>query len=151
MSTAISRFYSVRAIRGAIALLLVLASLLFAFAGAGLAARTGTSLQTQPFDGQPSESPAPLNASNISSEKVTQFVNAYLQVLDLIEQREDELQQAETTSESQQVTRDIETQANQIIADSGLTRQEYLQLLSLANTDAEFGERIATQIQEVKD
>ncbi len=151
MSTALSRFFCVRAIRGAIALLLVLVSLLFAFPGAGLTAGMGTSLQTQPFDGQPSESTPPLNASNISSEKVSQFVNAYLQVLDLIEQREDELQQAETTSESQQVTQDIETQANQIIAESGLTRQEYLQLLSLANTDAEFGERIATQIQEAKD
>ena len=94
------------------------------------------------------QSPSRLTSSDISLEKVNQFVQAYLQVLQLIEQREGELQGAETEPEALQVEREIESEALLIIKLIGLTRQEYLQLLSLANVDPEFGERIATQLQE---
>lgn len=89
-----------------------------------------------------------LNADGISAEKISQFVQAYLQVLDLIEQRENELQSAELDSESQQIQQEIEAQAVNLIQASGLTLQEYLQLLSLTNIDPEFGERVAAQLQE---
>jgi hypothetical protein len=89
-----------------------------------------------------------LDANAIASEKVTQFVQAYLKVLALIEQREGELQGAETESESLRVQQEIEAAAFDIIKTAGLTGQEYLQLLGLANIDPEFGERIATQLQE---
>jgi hypothetical protein len=88
------------------------------------------------------------DASTISSEKLTQFVHACLQVVALIERREGELQAAETESESLRIQRDIEADAIAIIEKDGLTRQEYLQLLSLANVDPEFGERVATLLQE---
>ena len=86
--------------------------------------------------------------SNIPSEKVTQFVNVYLQVVALIERREGELQSVETESESLRIQRDIEMEAIVLIETAGLNRQEYLQLLSLANVDPEFGERVVTLIQE---
>ncbi|MGG6294289.1 DUF4168 domain-containing protein [Leptolyngbya sp. AN02str] len=89
-----------------------------------------------------------LQAEDISSEKVSQFVHAYLQVLNLIEQREGDLQSAETQLESLRVQQEIETDAFAMIESSGLTWQEYLQLLGLANTDAEFGERVVNQLQE---
>jgi Domain of unknown function (DUF4168) len=89
-----------------------------------------------------------LDSSNIPDEKVSQFVSAYLQVVDLVERREGELQGSETDSESFQIEREIETEAFALIEKAGLTRQEYLQLLSLANTEPEFGERIADQLQE---
>lgn len=88
------------------------------------------------------------DTSSIPSDKVSQFVHACLQVVALIEQREGELQGAETESESVRVEQEIESEALAIIEQAGLTRQEYLQLLSLANTDPEFGERIAIQLQE---
>jgi hypothetical protein len=88
------------------------------------------------------------DSSNIPSEKVNQFVHACLQVVALIERREGELQGAETESESVRVEQEIEAEALAIIEQAGLTRQEYLQLLGLANTDPEFGERIAIQLQE---
>ena len=69
-------------------------------------------------------------------------------VLSLIEQREGILQEAETQSEAQQLEREVEAEALAIIEASGLTWQEYLQLLGLANIDPEFGERIAAQLQE---
>lgn len=93
--------------------------------------------------------PSSFSASDISAEKVSQFVRAYLQVLRLIDRREPELQAAETESESLRIQQEIEAEAYGAIAAAGLSEAEYLQLLGLANTDAEFGERIAAQLQEV--
>ncbi len=92
-----------------------------------------------------------LDTDDISAEKINQFIQAYLQVLQLIEQRENELQGAEMESESQQIEREIESQAVSLIEATGLTLQEYLQLLSLTNLDPEFGERVAIQLQEATD
>lgn len=89
-----------------------------------------------------------LDADDISSEKVNQFVQAYLEVKALIEQREGELSGAETESESIRIQRDIEADAFSVIEQAGLTWQEYIQLLGLANSDPEFGERIAAQLEE---
>lgn len=89
-----------------------------------------------------------LDASTIPSEKVSQFVKAYLQVLGLIERRETELQAAETPLESKRLEGEIQAEAFAIIESAGLTRQEYLQLLNLANIDPEFGERVAAQMQQ---
>ncbi|MFM7425333.1 MAG: DUF4168 domain-containing protein [Elainella sp.] len=92
--------------------------------------------------------PTRLDADDISAEKIHQFVQAYLQVLALIEGRETELQGAEMEFESQQIQREIEAQAVALIQATGLTLQEYLQLLSFTNIDPEFGERVAAQLQE---
>jgi hypothetical protein len=89
-----------------------------------------------------------LDTDDISAEKISQFVQAYLHVLALIEQRENELQGAELESESQQIQQEIEGQAVDLIQATGLTLQEYLQILSLTNIDPEFGERVAAQLQE---
>jgi len=91
-----------------------------------------------------------LSASDISSEKVNQFVQAYLQVLQLLERREADLQSAPTQLEALQIEREIEQAALAQIEATGLTRQEYLQLLSLSNVDRDFGERIAAQLQEAQ-
>lgn len=90
-----------------------------------------------------------LSSSDISSEKVNQFVQAYLQVLHLVDQHEGELQGAETELESLQVEQKTEAEALATIEAAGLTYQEYLQLLGLVNIDPEFGERIAAQLQEL--
>lgn len=90
-----------------------------------------------------------LDVNDISSEKVSQFVRAYLAVLGLFEQHESELQGAETDLESLRLEREVEQEAFQHIEAEGLTLQEYLQLLRLANIDPEFGERIALQLQEM--
>ena len=90
-----------------------------------------------------------LDPGNIPSEKVNQFVRACLQVVKLIERREGDLQSIEVSAESRRLEQEIEAEALAIIETAGLTRQEYLQLLGLANTDPEFGERVANQLQEV--
>lgn len=96
-----------------------------------------------------------LDATTIPSEKVTQFVRAYVQVLALVESRREQMQVPETTVEQGQPQPEIQAEtvaslqaiAFGIIEQYGLTKQEYFQLLSLANTDAEFGERVAAQLQ----
>lgn len=90
-----------------------------------------------------------LDPGNIPSEKVNQFVRACLQVVKLIERRESDLQSLEGSAESRRLEQEIEAEALAIIETAGLTRQEYLQLLGLANTDPEFGERVANQLQEL--
>lgn len=92
-----------------------------------------------------------LDASDISSEKISQFVQAYLKVVALIEQRESDLQGAETESESLQMQQEIQAEALGLIQAEGLTVQEYLQLLGFANIDPEFGERVAAHLQEEAD
>lgn len=89
-----------------------------------------------------------LYASDISSEKISQFVQAYLKVVTLIEQRESDLQSTETESESLQMQQEIQAEALALIEAEGLTVQEYLQLLGLANIDPEFGERVVAHLQE---
>lgn len=105
----------------------------------------------------PPEAPPPAEASSsrsgidadaISSEKISQFVRVYVQVVNLIDRREAALQGAETASESQQIQQETEAEALALIQAAGLTIQEYLQLLGLANIDPEFGERVAAQLQE---
>jgi Domain of unknown function (DUF4168) len=100
----------------------------------------------------PIEQPAPsgVSANAISSEKISQFVQAYLQVVALIDQREGELQGAETESDSLRIKQEIETNAISLIETAGLTFQEYLQLLTLANVDPEFSERIVAQLQTME-
>ena len=102
-------------------------------------------------------SPPPLEAAPVSpdasavpAEKVTQFVRAYLQVLALLDRREGELRQAETEPEATRLEQEIELEAFGAIEQAGLKPQEYVQLLSLANNDPDFGERIAARLQELE-
>lgn len=90
----------------------------------------------------------PRGSADISSETLNRFVTAYRQVLNLVEERADELRRAETETKSLRIQRDLENEAIAAIEDAGLTWQQYVQLLSLANNDAELSERIVTQLQE---
>lgn len=90
------------------------------------------------------------DSSAVPTEKVTQFVQAYLQVLALLDRREGELRQAETAAEAERLESEIETEAFAAIEAFGLTTQEYLQLLGLANGDPDFGERVAARLQELE-
>lgn len=86
----------------------------------------------------------------LSAEQLNHFVQAYLQVFSLLEQREGDLQAAETESESLRIQREIEIEAYRRIEATGLSRQAYLQILRLANVDSELGEQIAAQLQEAQ-
>ncbi|MDB9525891.1 DUF4168 domain-containing protein [Oscillatoria sp. CS-180] len=89
-----------------------------------------------------------LNVTDIPAEKVDQFVTAYLHVVDLIDDRSEDLQRAETEAEFLQLQRTIEAAAFNLMQEAGLTREEYFQLLGLANADIEFRDRVLAQIEE---
>lgn len=101
-----------------------------------------TPLTTSPIDS------TELNANDIPSEKVDQFVSAYLTVVGLIDDRVEELQRAETETESRRLQEEIEAEAFQLIEAANLTREDYFQLLGLANTDPEFRDRVLAQLEE---
>lgn len=128
------------------AVLLAIASSIF-LSSSGFAADLST-LSERVLE-PPSITRPNLDPGNIPSEKVNQFVRACLQVVKLIERREGDLQSTEGSAESRRLEQEIEAEALAIIETAGLTRQEYLQLLGLANTDPEFGERVANQLQEL--
>lgn len=132
-----------------IRVILAIASVLFCvLANPSVLWAAPTQPQLEQLIGLESTASSGIGADTIPSEKLNQFVQACLQVVALIERREGELQAAETDSESVRIQQDIEAEAIAIIERSGLTRQEYLQLLSLANVDSDFGERVATLLQE---
>ena len=85
---------------------------------------------------------------NIPSEKLAQFVTAYGRVMSLIQRNEPLIAIAETEQDSTLLQQAIETSAARLIEQAGLTRSEYIQLLSLANLDDEFGEKVAMILQE---
>ncbi|MCT7975260.1 DUF4168 domain-containing protein [Laspinema olomoucense] len=128
---------------------IVIAILLWGIGGAiaseGLDTLTVASPATEAAPNRPT-----LDTNTIPSAKVSQFVGAYLQVLRQIEGRQQELLSAPTSLESQRIEGEIESASIAAIEQAGLTKQEYLQMLSLANIDPEFGERIAAGIQEAK-
>lgn len=96
----------------------------------------------------PAAATTELNATDIPSEKVDQFASAYLSVVALIDERAEELQRAQTETESLQLQRAIETEAFDLIQAAGLSQQDYFQLLGLANTDPEFRDRVLAQLEE---
>ncbi|MGD1861422.1 MAG: DUF4168 domain-containing protein [Leptolyngbyaceae cyanobacterium] len=96
----------------------------------------------------PAAAATELNATDIPSEKVDQFVSAYLSVVELIDQRTEELQRTQTEAESSQLQRAIEAEAFNLIQGAGLSQRDYFQLLGLANTDPEFRDRVLAQLEE---
>ncbi|MEM9505198.1 MAG: DUF4168 domain-containing protein [Cyanobacteria bacterium P01_E01_bin.43] len=97
---------------------------------------------------EPATATPTISAVDIPAEKVDQFVSAYLSVTQLIEERGQDLQRAETEAESLQLERTVETDAIDLIKAAGLTQQDYFQLLGLANTDPEFRDRVLAQLEE---
>lgn len=90
------------------------------------------------------------DASAVPSETVSRFVSAYLEVVKLIESREQSLQSAETETESLQMQQEIQAEAVALIQSHDLTLPAYWELLGLANSDPEFRERVLAQMEEAR-
>lgn len=89
-----------------------------------------------------------ISSSDIPLEKIDQFVSAYLQVVQLVEDRSEALQRAETEAESTRLQRAAQAEAFDLIKAVGLSQQDYWQLLGLANSDSEFRDRVLSQLEE---
>ncbi len=89
-----------------------------------------------------------LSADDVSSEKLSAFVTAYVAVMDVVERQEIPWQNAESESESLRLQQEVEEEAIAKIEASGLSQAEYLQLLNLIQVDTELGETIASLLQD---
>ena len=93
--------------------------------------------------------PAPItNSADVAAEKLDQFAQAYLQVLQLLSERESEIPAAQTNAEAIKVEKSIEADAIAIIQDSGLSLSEYMQILGLASQDKAFQDQLLGRIDE---
>ena len=93
--------------------------------------------------------PAPItNSADVAAEKLDQFAQAYLQVLQLLSDRESEIPAAETNAEAIKVEKSIEADAIAIIQDNGLSLPEYMQILGLASQDEAFQDQLLGRIDE---
>jgi hypothetical protein len=95
------------------------------------------------------ESMAPLSEhADIAASKVDQFAQAYLQVLELLSDREPELPAAETSAEALKIQQSIEADAVKQIENSGLTMAEYMKMLGLASQDEAFRDKVLSRLDE---
>lgn len=108
----------------------------------------GTSAAPAPMEENLPANGGSADAGDIPSETVSRFVEAYLAVVELIDSKEASLQRAETDAESRQMQEEIQREALGLIQDHDLTLQAYWELLGLANSDAEFRERVLAQVEE---
>ncbi len=123
-------------------------SLVIVGPGWALGEGSPSSLTANPETIAPSLPKAQPDASTVPSETVSRFVSAYLEVVKLIESREQSLQSAETETESRQMQAEIQAEAVRLIQSHDLTLQAYWELLGLANSDPEFRERVLAQMEE---
>ena len=89
-----------------------------------------------------------VSADDVSSEKLSAFVTAYVAVMDVVERQEIPWQNAESESEALRLQQELEENAIAKIEESGLSPAEYLQLLNLIQVDTELGETIAALLQD---
>ncbi len=88
------------------------------------------------------------DSADIAADKVDQFARAYLQVLQLLSDREPELPAAETNAEALKIEQSIEAEAIDLIESNGLTLPEYMQVLGLASQDATFRDKVLSRMDE---
>ncbi len=95
--------------------------------------------------------PAPtgLTAEEVSDEQVQQLATALLQIEPMLRSASESLSEAESDEQRQQIAANFEQQATQTVVTVGLTVEQYRQLIELANSDPEFGQRVAAQLDEM--
>lgn len=95
--------------------------------------------------------PSISDSADIAADKVDQFAQAYLQVLQVLSDRESEIPTAETSAEALKIQQSIEAEATERIKGSGLTLPEYMQILGLASQDTAFRDKVLGRMDESLD
>jgi len=90
-------------------------------------------------------------SADIATEKIDQFSQAYLQVLQLLSDRESEIPAAETNAEALKIEQSIEADAIAIIESSGLTMPEYMEILGLASQDETFQDKVLGRMDDTQE
>ncbi len=98
----------------------------------------------------PQAQPPSLQAEEVTDEQVDQLVAALIAIEPLVKKASADLNQAETDQQRLQIEQQFERQATGIVEDNGLTVDLYRQMVNLANSDAAFGQRVATALEELQ-
>jgi hypothetical protein len=94
--------------------------------------------------------PATLNAEEVSDEQVEQLASALLQIEPMLRQATDNLAAAETDEQRQEIATSFEQEATETVVETGLSVDLYRQLIELANSNPQFGQRVAAQLDELQ-
>lgn len=116
---------------------------------------SGAQVQPTPEDPAGAEvSPVPpattLSADDVSDEQVEQLASALLQIEPMLREATDDLASAETDEQRQEIATSFEQEATETVEGTGLSVDVYRQLIELANSNPEFGQRVAAQLDELQ-
>ncbi len=117
-------------------------AIVLGFSSTALADAGPSDAATAPTNTAPDVTSAITESANVSTGKIDQFAQAYLQVLQLLGDRKAEISAAETNAEALKIEKSIEVDAIAIITNQGLTPPEYMQILGLASQDATFQDKV---------
>lgn len=116
--------------------LLPASSLVLSFPSSGLSAPlVGVDIQSLPDI-------LTADIDDTSRNKLDQFASAYLQILQLLSNRQSELPEDETSPAALEIQQSIEADTIKIIEGSGLTLPEYMQILNMASQDETFQRKV---------
>lgn len=119
--------------------LVVLAAL-----SAGVAFASVASAQDTPLPAEPA-----IEAPAVSDEKLDSFALAFLEVERIKQEYAQQLQQAQSQTEQQQIQNDAGAKMLQAVeATEGITVEEYNQIIQSAQADAEFAQRLSSAINQ---
>ncbi|NJL97756.1 MAG: DUF4168 domain-containing protein [Synechococcaceae cyanobacterium SM2_3_2] len=91
-----------------------------------------------------------LSAEDVSDEQVEQLASALLQIEPMLRQASDNLAAAETDEQRQEIAASFEQEAAETVEGTGLSVDLYRQLIELANSNPQFNERVAAQLDQLQ-
>lgn len=104
----------------------------------------GQPAQGQPQQGQPAQPPAEVNISDAQLEK---FVTAFGEVRELEQAFTRELEEIDNQEEAQALQQSTQQKMMGAVEDSGLSVEEYNEIVSAMRQDPELREEIISQVE----
>ncbi|MDX2272418.1 MAG: DUF4168 domain-containing protein [Cyanobacteriota bacterium] len=101
----------------------------------------------------PPSAASTLTPEQVSDQQIEQLVSALLELDPLIRQASTDLKAAETAKDDakyQQIFQETEVKATQIVQKTGLTVEQYRQIMTLANENPTLKQRVQQHLDKVK-
>ncbi len=92
-----------------------------------------------------------LTPDQVSDEQVDQLVAALVKIEPLLRQASEDLRNAPNESAQAAIEQEFEAEATTIVTENGLTVDQYRQLITLANSNPNFGQRVYQELQQLQD
>ncbi len=109
------------------------------------AAMAAAPAMAQEYGQQPQQQPQ--QATEVSEQKINQFVDALAEISTIRQTAAVELESAADMEEAQKVQQDAQQRMVKAVESAGLSVEEYNQIASLMGSDPELAERINTELE----